>query len=221
VIWQDAITAEEYACTYHDLYQLIKAADPQAQIAVAGVAQATPLRLAYLDRVLSTYQTAYGEPMPVDWWTVHGFVLREESGSWGVEIPPGFTVQYGQRYEIEDHASIDLFKKQILAFRAWMEKNGYRNKPLALTEFGILMPQDYGFPTELVQQYMRDSFTWLASATDASIGQPQDGNHLVQRWAWFSLSDPFYPGSDLADLPKGCLTPLGETYREFVSNYLP
>ena len=27
--------------------------------------------------------------MPVDVWNVHNFVLREERGSWGVDIPPG------------------------------------------------------------------------------------------------------------------------------------
>jgi hypothetical protein len=30
VIWQDALTGGEYAHTYHDLYHLIKTADPQA-----------------------------------------------------------------------------------------------------------------------------------------------------------------------------------------------
>ncbi|MBC8332259.1 MAG: hypothetical protein ISR58_18610 [Anaerolineales bacterium] len=62
--WQDNIVSEEYAQVYHDLYTLIKDADPTASIAVGGVTQATPLRLAYLDRVLTAYQALYAETMP-------------------------------------------------------------------------------------------------------------------------------------------------------------
>ena len=56
VIWQDNVSAERYAYTYHELYRLIKSSDPTALIAVGGVSQGTPLRLQYLDRVLQAYQ---------------------------------------------------------------------------------------------------------------------------------------------------------------------
>ncbi len=96
VIWQDNVTAAKYAAVYHDLYGMIKSSDPTALIAVGGVSQATALRLRYLDQVLQTYQNLYHQPMPVDWWTVHGYVLREEKGSWGVEIPPGIAATQGR-----------------------------------------------------------------------------------------------------------------------------
>jgi len=48
VIWQSNMTADRYAELYYEVYQFIKSHDPQAQVAVAGVAQPTPLRLAYL-----------------------------------------------------------------------------------------------------------------------------------------------------------------------------
>ncbi len=216
VIWQDALTPEEYARQYHDAYQIIKTTDPSAMVATAGISQATPLRLAYLDRVLAAYRSSYNQPMPVDWWTVHGYVLREERDSWGVGIPPGFAVNTGALYEVSDHGRLDLFEQQILTFRQWMVKNGYRNTPLALTEFGILMPADYGFPSQFVQQYLKDTFQYLSTAVDAETGLPQDGNHLVQRWAWFSLADTKFPTSNLADLQKGSLSPIGEAFREFM-----
>jgi hypothetical protein len=84
VIWQDNVTPERYAEIYHEAYTFIKERDPLAQLAMAGVAQPTPLGLAYLERVLLAYQEKFGEPMPVDIWTVHAFILREEAGSWGV-----------------------------------------------------------------------------------------------------------------------------------------
>jgi hypothetical protein len=219
VMWQDNLTPEQYAQHYHDLYHLIKFADPDAEIAVAGVAQGTPLRLAYLDRVLAAYRTFYRVEMPVDVWTVHGFVLREQADSWGVGIPAGMqeNADLGQLYEIVDHGRLDLFEAQLRAFRTWMAERGYRDRPLALTEFGILMPAPYGFPPETVASYLQASFQWLEQASDSEIGYPADGNHLVQRWAWFSLADPLYPDPDLADLNLGRLTPIGAAYRANIS----
>jgi len=90
-------------------------------MAAAGISQATSLRLAYMDRVLDAYEERYGVSMPVDIWTVHGFVLREERGSWGVEIPPGFSVEHGRLYDVSDQAYLDLFETQLRSFRTWWE----------------------------------------------------------------------------------------------------
>jgi len=199
------------------LYQLIKSSDPTALIAVGGIAQATPLRLEYLDQVLATYQDVYGEPLPADWWTVHGYVLREEKDSWGVEIPPGLDATQGELYEVSDHGRLDLFENQLVDFRLWMKANGYQNTPLALTEFGILMPTSYGFPYEAIADYLEQTFTWLYQAQDPSTGDPADGFHLVQKWAWFSITDINYPSSNLGDLASGQLTLVGERFREMVS----
>jgi hypothetical protein len=216
VIWQDSISAEEYARAYHELYFLIKSSDPSSKIAVAGVAQGTPLRLAYLDDVLTAYRKMYGDRLPVDWWTVHGFVLREQKGSWGVEIPPGMNVEGGELYEVADHGRIDLFENQINLFRGWMKINGYRERPLALTEFGIIMPPEYGFSDGFVKDYINQTFTWLAQARDQDTGYPADDNRLVQRWAWFSLADKDYPAPDLADLTTRKLTTTGLAFRNWV-----
>lgn len=217
VIWQDNLTPESYAAAYHAYYTAIKRADPSAQIAMAGVAQPTALRLAYLDRVLETYQLTYGQTLPVDVWTVHNFVLREERDSWGAEIPPGFDeVDRGQLTEVSDHARLDLFEAQLRTFRAWMAQRGYRDTPLALTEFGILMPAEYGFPPEAVAGYLLATMDLLPKLKDPATGYPPDEDRLVQRWAWFSLSDPIFPVSDLADLPNGKLTQVGQAFRQSV-----
>ncbi len=216
VIWQDNLPAEVYAEAYHDLYEAIKAADPSAQVSPAAISQATDIRLAYLDRVLAEYQRRYHQPLPSDLWTVHGFVLREERGSWGVDIPPGFDYDLGRDYSIEDHGRLDLFQEHIMDFRQWMKANGYRDQPLGLTEFGILMPDDLGFSSEFRAQYLRATFDWLATASDLQTGNPADANRLVQYWAWFSLADTLYPAPNLADISKGQLTPLGEAFRDYM-----
>jgi hypothetical protein len=219
VIWQDDVTPEAYAQAYHDLYTLIKKTDPSASVAAGSIAQATLLRLAYLDRVLVAYQNLYGEAMPVDWWTVHGYVLREERGSWGVDIPPGLSENQGELYSAEDHGRLDLFELQIIAFRDWMAANGYREKPLAVTEFGILLGVNNGYNPEKVAQYLQGTVPWLEAATDEELGYPGDGNRLVQRWAWFSLADRYFPSSNLVNLDMDALTKVGQVYREHNLNF--
>jgi hypothetical protein len=217
VIWQDNVTPTRYAISYHALYNLVKSADPSALLAVGGISQSTPLRLQYLDQVLQVYHDLYHQPLPADWWTVHGYVLREEKGSWGVEIPPGIDATQGELYAVSDHGRIDLFQQQLIAFRHWMKANGYQQTPLALTEFGILMPTSYGFPYETIASYLEQTFTWLYQARDETTGDPADAYHLIQKWAWFSISDPQYPSSNLGDLSTGNLTLVGERFRIVVS----
>ena len=55
----------------------------------------------------------------------------------------------------------------------------------------------------MVANYLEQTFTWLSQVQDESIGYPADGYHLVQKWAWFSISDPTYSSSDLGDLSSG------------------
>jgi hypothetical protein len=216
VIWQDNTTAERYAQAYHAVYELLKQADPTCRVAAGGIAQPTPLRLAYLDRVLQSYRNAHGQPMPVDMWHIHNFILREERGTWGVDIPPGMADDRGMLYDVEDNDRIDVFKQQVIAFRHWMSERGQRDRPLVVSEYGIPMPADYGFNFERVRAFMLATFDYLLTAADPQLGYPPDGDRLVQRWAWFSMGYEQYPTGDLADLESGHLTRLGEAFGEYV-----
>ncbi len=217
VIWQDNLPPEEFARQFARAYAVIMDADPTARIAVGAVAQVSPLRIEYLDRVLAAYRSEYRQELPADIWTVHTYILPERAGDWGVGIPPGMDAEAGQIYEIQDHDRLDLLEAQIRSFRSWMAENGYQDCPLALTELGILMHPAYGFTEQRVQRYMRSAFDMLLSLEDEQIGPARDGHRLVQQWAWFSLSYSLYPASDLADLERGELTPVGRAYRSYVS----
>lgn len=220
VIWQDNATPTEYAQVYHELYTFLKAKDTSCQVAIGGISQPTSLRLKYLDMILETYQRLYGHKMPVDVWNIHAFILREERDSWGVDIPPGIPDTAGILYEIEDHGDLGIFKSQIVDFRRWMKERGERNKPLIVSEYGILMPEDYGFPYEAVRDFMYGSFDYFLTAVDEELGYPADGNRLVQRWAWYSLSDKRYPTGNLFDPGTKEITPLGIDYKNYV-DHLP
>lgn len=219
VIWQDQTAPSDYARVYHEVYYLLKGKDPSCQVAIAGVSQATPLRLQYLDMILDAYQDLYGETLPVDVWNVHGFILREERGSWGVDIPPGIAADQGRLYEISDHDDMEIFGEQIVAFRRWMRDKGERDKPLIVSEYGILMPAEYGFPEERTRDFMYATFDYFLTARDASLGCPADGNRLVQRWAWYSLSDTVYPTGNLFHPETGQVTALGLAYGSYTSSH--
>jgi hypothetical protein len=220
---QDCVTPRRYAELYHELYYIIKGTDPTAKVAIGGVVQATPLRLQYLAMILDEYQGLWGAKIPVDVWNVHGFILQEKKDSWGCQIPCGITgVNQGKLYTIDDHDDMTIFKQQIVRFRQWMKNHGERNKPLIITEYGILMPESLGFDEPRVEAFMLATFDYFRTATSDSLGYPADGNRLVQAWCWYSLDDDNFEGQDshshLLNPATGKLTALGRAYRDYTSS---
>lgn len=221
--YQDEIDPDVYARVYHDLYMLIKEADPTAQILAGSIVQPTPVRLKYLDIVLDTYQDLYSVPMPVDAWSIHNFILNEAScehfdifSCWGAEIPPGIDDKEGMRVSIEDNDNFTLFVEQMERFRRWMNDNGYRSTPLYLSEYGVLMPAEYGFPAERVNEFMNKTFDYILTKTDANTGYPADGNRLVQRLSWYSLTDTDYNGR-LFEAETKQRTEIGDNFANYVA----
>jgi len=225
---QDGITPAVYARFYHDVYHFIKTRDVSARVAVAGVVESTPLRRRYLDMVLSAYQSTYSTTMPVDVWTVHGFILPENY-QWGASIPPGLEAfaSEGMQYTVSDHDSVAIFQQNLIDFRQWMADRGYRERPLLITEYGILLSPLHGFPYSRVSAFMLSSFDFFRTATSATTGYSSDGNRLVQGWSWFSLNYPPYDetnqqgqNGNLYEPHTAELLPLGTDYGNYV-NALP
>jgi hypothetical protein len=218
VEWQDNLAPGTYAKLYRRAYSVLKSADPTAQVAIAGVSQPTPLRLRYLDAVLEAYRERFGTEIPVDVWNVHNFILQELRGGWGVGIPLGLSDDQGMLYQVDDSGNLDIFRHQIVAFRQWMAEHGYRNYPLVVSEYGILMPEDFGFPPERVAGFLADTFDFFLTASDSALGHPADSNRLVQMWCWYSLDAPadYYPTSNLFDPQTGAMMAVGEAWVRYV-----
>jgi hypothetical protein len=220
---QDCVTPSQYAELYHQWYGIIKAADPAAKVAIGGVVQATPLRLQYLDMVLQAYQIKYGEKMPVDVWNVHGFILQEKADEYGCQVPCGLSAQQGMLYDIDDHDNMTIFTEQILSFRQWMKDHDERDKPLIVSEYGILYPIQLGFDEPRVERFMLATFDYFMNATSSSLGYPGDGNRLVQSWAWYSLDDEYFEGYEsynhLFDPGTKQITPLGIAYGNYSASH--
>ncbi len=221
-------TPEQYAEVYHQLYAFIKERDPSAQVAIGGVVQPTPLRLKWLDRVLDHYQVTYGQRMPVDVWNTHNLILQELRGGWGCGIPRGLMEDRGRLYTINDSDNLDYFVQHIVDLRTWMRARGERDKPLIITEYGVLMPEQYGFTAQRVNAYMNATFDYLLTARDDQLGYPADENRLVQRWLWYSLNDRPYDfatqtgfNGALFDYRypsyPGVITDIGVNFREYTN----
>lgn len=240
---QDEMLPELYAQAYHDLYAVIKTADPSAQIAIGGMVEFTDLRRQYLERVWNEYLTRYGENMPVDVWNIHLYILQEVRGSWGADIPAGFSENSGTLYTVSDNKDFTKVWSQIVALRTWMKAHGQQNKPLIITEYGINMPTYYpGFSAaEVRDAMMYPSFDNFLNTTDSNLGYPADDYRLVQRWNWWSMDADdgscdggafyeYYGGSLFnsglgpSTPPTNCnypglgLSTLGNYWRQYVQN---
>jgi len=231
---QGNCSPEQYAEVYHEVYNIVKQADPTARVAIGGVTEPTPLRLQWLDRVWDHYYATYGKELgeDVDVWNIHVQVLNEVKDSWGADIPVGIDATQGMIIDPADNASVPLFKQLVRAFRAWMAEKGEQDKELVISEYGVLLPSDYlTNGDQSVIDFMYGTFDFLLQATDRSTGCPSDEYRLVQRWLWYSLNDhPYvqpsegpaygFNGSlfewDVATYPyPGVLTVFGEAYRNY------
>jgi len=193
--YMDDVLPSQYAQAYHKVYTLIKEQDPSAQVGIGGVVVPSPLRLRYLDMILDEYLDRYGLPMPVDIWNTHLHIVREVKDDWGADIPPGFDEETGTLFSKSDHANVEVFKQLVIDYRTWMEARGQQDKPLIITEFGILWPQwlddENGVPFDepRVISFMQATMSWLDTYADPALGYPADNYRLVQRWNWYSLDD--------------------------------
>ncbi len=178
---QDDTMPEIYAQAYHEVYQFIKARDPQALVANAGLVEVTPGRLQYLDIVWDTYLELYGRTMPVDVWNMHLYVLPElqpngqpngiANVALGTDPALGKRESGGQSsqcpldavYCFAEHDDLGLFAEQVEDMRAWMGDHGQRNKPLILSEYSILYPYIFDPDTQ----------TWFLTDEEGNNFNPQ------------------------------------------------
>ncbi|MCB0080691.1 MAG: hypothetical protein KDE47_07175 [Caldilineaceae bacterium] len=242
-IGQDEILPETYAIAYHQVYNIIKAADPTAQVAIGGVIQATPLRLEYLTRIWDYYEQKYGEEMPVDVWNFHSFILPEKLNGGGAEIPTGLDATEGAYSDLsicntykpkddptpfscEIHIDIDVIDEQVRALRQWMKDRGQQEKPLINSEYGALFPNTYmGIdPADAarIHNFMLGTFDYFLNTKDCDLGWHADDCRLVQRWVWYSLENRYAavnPYTTLLNPDTGELTEAGQKFRQYAIDH--
>jgi len=214
----DRRSPNEYARIYKIFYDHIKAIDPTAQITNGPIIEPTPLRMDWLTKVWDEYKRLYKTDMPVDIWNIHNQIVKE-APSQGADIPIGCDPALGRNYGIQDNDNLDIFIDHIVRMRQWMKAHGQQNKPLIISEYGILQPEYEGFTRDRINDFMTATFNYLLHAKDTSLGLPEDEYRLVQRWAWFSLNTPLGTGGqgggwngNLFDPVTHEITPNGRNY---------
>jgi hypothetical protein len=190
----DGLTPDTYARTYKVFYDYIRGRDPTALIGNGGIIQGSPLRLdGWLTRVWNAYKSRYGVDMPVDVWNMHNQIVWEETTG-GAYIPPGCSDLANLGWKFRDVDNPTHFRDAVENMRTWMNAHGQRNKPLIISEYGLMQPEVDGYTADRVNEYMTNTFTYLMYAKSSTTGMPGDGNRLVQRWNWFALN--VYFGND-------------------------
>jgi hypothetical protein len=122
----------------------------------------------------------------------------------------------GALYRNADYTLVPTLTRE---FRQWMKDRGYGDKPLMISEYGVLLPSDPGYlicppmipgcedpETNItalrdaadarVIRFMTETMTFFFDAVDADLGLASDGGRLVQRWLWYALNDqPYNPST--------------------------
>jgi hypothetical protein len=149
--------------------------------------------------------------------------LQEEKNNWGADMPPGNEDSQGQHVgNPATHIDLAIFDQQIRAFRRWMKERGQQEKPLIVSEYGVLFRNEtLGLAANdpaPVYHFMLDTFAYFLHTKDCDLGRIADDCRLVQRWNWYSLDDvagEFNPHSRLFDPHTGQITPTGERFHDF------
>ncbi len=163
VPWQDHLYAEVYAERYLTLAEMIRSLDPSATIGFGPIAQPTPLRMRYMDRVIAELdqindtQNRAGTLALIDVFTPHVFLVNEniiyiDEGTgeifydWGAGIPKGFEYDYADAFqfdaELQSYFTHDIgkFSEFVTDYRLWMKNLGAQNFPLWITEYTSVFP---------------------------------------------------------------------------------
>lgn len=140
--------------------------DPDASDALSGAN--------YLRKYVLGIRSKYGAGSLPEFYVMHGYYDC---------VPKDIPENSG----VTDEKTIQLnrFKKTVTKTREVMSELGLRDKHLIMKEF--FTSRD-GYP-DGNDAFMMDSVNFLMRATNTTTGNPNDGNHLVQRFAWFVLTN--------------------------------
>jgi hypothetical protein len=181
---QDNVSVEEYAELYRE-FESWASQSPGVHIASAGIANAD---WQWAEAFREAFRVKYGRYPRIDAWNIHNYVLEPEF----------------------DPYDVTEFQQRILAFRHWMESIGDGDKPLFLTEFGVLYgdgccgrPVD---PPDRLQAFMSQSINWMIES------------QAIDCWAWFSSRCELFNGDLMT--ADGQLTELGIAYRGLIRDWM-
>lgn len=181
----DDRSAQDYAEAYVAWRQCLKSINPTFLVGSGAVAMmnvVTPSRSHtcvdyddsrsgknYFRAYLNTINTNYGAAYLPDFIVNHVYTVCR-----------GTTLDYSAMTDIS------LFRENIRHQRLVLKELGLEKKDLFIKEFSTLGSTS---DANTVLNYLDQTVRYLATAGDAQLGNPDDENRLVQRWAWHLMND--------------------------------
>jgi hypothetical protein len=140
-------------------------------------------------------------------------------------VPRELWCSRGHYFSQLDQARVDEYIRLLVEFRQWMKDRGFQNKPLIVTEMGVLAQTPEGscqgcFSHVTINQFMYETFQYMMETKDPDIGCPLDGYRLVQRWTWYALNPTLNFNGYLFDT-QGQLTDFGLNFANYTARFLP
>jgi hypothetical protein len=238
VTYQDHLAPDVYGQRYFEVATIIRQHDPSAKIGFGPIIQATPVRIYYLtlamNKLVQLAGSAAAAHALIDFYPIHAYILNEadlydangnSTHQWGAGVPVGYNAatwpapelihpEWGETWKTFD---ITIFSDRVKAFRQWMKDQGEQNKPMWITEYGVLFPSQgnpYLYTSDQdAANYMAQTYDFMLGYKDPSLGYPADDNRLVQKWTWYSLNDQVtHFGGSLYNPATGRLTPVGAKF---------
>ena len=114
---------------------------------------------------------------------------------------------------------LNVFYAQLIEFRKWMKQRGYENKPLIISEYGILLSEEHGYTPDYIASYLFHTLQIILLSYDCDLGNPQDDYRIVQEVSWFSANYVPHANSMLFDENKN-LTEVGKAFHRFIKDFL-
>ncbi len=122
----------------------------------------------YISYAMNDYVSIYGEQMPIDAFVIHLYPCNHNG----------------------DCHNMSFVEEELRNFRTFMKSVGGSTKPLIIDEMATLDNSEFD---DEQKSSMSNLYNLLLNLKDADIGNPNDNNRLVQRWAWFYGPDDCSP----------------------------
>lgn len=125
---------------------------------------------------------------------------------------PDLFVNHAYTYCRTGGITVDNFKAEINEQRQLMKELGLQNKDLIIKEWADFSDNSVN--------YLNGTVSYLLSARDQNIGNPDDDYRLVQKWAWFIFVNtddiPVWKNAWLYNSHTSDLTALGYAYKSLI-----
>lgn len=242
--FDDKADPTSYAIKYHSWYECIKSVNSSIKVAVGANAFLPDKFVYWADKVKewkvdNDPKGRWNTTTPISYMNYLKYVRDDYKALYGVDLKQDYYMIH--LYPNHDYHDVAAIQNSIREFRKYMKGLGHQKLDLFVKEMGILdnAQKDVAKNADTLKKILELLNNPQAGATDPQLGNPNDNNRLVQRWAWFvgvtrfkndALADWYYHeatafymcSKGVGNLDTNCATAqsyeteLGKKYRQYI-----